>query len=348
MDSTNPNQKRSTTTRQFVGVLLPVICGLCLSGCQVGNLFQASAPPIPTVFQATPGTNELVAAIRGNTESVRQLNSNVKVVMDGMPASASGTLLIERPQNLRLKVGILGMTDTGIDIGSNQDRFWIFNKSSLGGSRPAIYFARHREYEHSAIRQTIQLRPQWLIDAMGLVQFDPSETVESPFQRDGNLELYTTLPTANGNLHRVITVAPRTGIVLQQALYDGNNRLLGWSRSSKHRYFPEHNVSLPQHIELTAVGPDGNNMKLSVQIQSHTINSLYVDPTITWSMPRPADVPQVDLTRVDPAALQQTFSPLAGPDSHSSSEANQAYPDSRRKPFRLGRLRGFDLRSPFR
>lgn len=314
------------------------------SGCSSTSFLRPATPAIPEVLPATPGINQLVSTIHRNTEAVRQLNSSVKVVMDGMP-SASGTLLMERPDRLRLKVGILGMTDSGIDIGSNEEVFWFFNKSSFGGSRPTVFFANHHEYNRSAMQQSFQFRPQWLMDAMGLIQFDANETFDGPVQRDGNLELYATAVTQSGKIKRVLTIAPGSGLVLQLAVYDGSNRLLGWARSSKHRYFEEHNVSLPQHIKLTAVGANGQNVNLSVQVQSHSLNSLYVDPAITWAMPQPADVPVVDLARVNPATLQQSLTPGTRPASYrgGSDEFSNEPQASGRRPARLGLLKGFKL-----
>ncbi len=321
--------------RQWIGVTLITVT-LAVSGCQSPRWFKPAAPAIPTALQPAPTADAVVATIRQNTLGVRQLNSNVKVVMDGMPASATGTLLIERPNRLRMKVGVLGMTNSGIDIGSNEERFWIFNKSSFGGSRPTIFFARHQEYANSPMHQTIQLRPQWFMDAMGLVQFDAAEKIEGPFNRNGNLELIATLPTPSGETHRILTIDPKTGVVLQQALYDSKNRLLGWARSSKHRYYEEQNVTLPQHIELNTVGPNGQQTKIAVQIQSSTINALYVDPQITWSMPQPGDVPVVDLTKIDPSSFQTSVRPPAG-------SGYEAIEETRAKPARLGRLQGFNL-----
>ena len=315
-------------------ILLGILCFVC--GCQSPRWFKPAAPPIPMAFQAAPTTDSAVSTIRRNTQGVRQLNSNIKVVMDGMPASATGTLLIERPDRLRMKVGVLGMTNSGIDIGSNDERFWIFNKSSFGGSRPTVFYAKHAEYANSPLHQAIQLRPQWFFDALGLVEFGPDERIEGPFQKNGNLELIATSKTATGETHRVLTIDAKTGVVLQQALYDSQNRLLGWARSSKHRYYEEHQVTLPQHIELNTIGPDGQPTKLSVQLQSSTINSLYVDPTITWAMPQPADVPVVDLTRVDPAAFHTSIQPPGG-------AGYEAIEESRDKPPRMSRLQGFNL-----
>lgn len=203
-------------------------------------------------------------------------------------------------------------------------------------ARPTVFYAEHQAFANSPLQQAIQLRPSWLFDALGLLEFDPAEQIEGPFQKNDNLELYTSLVTSAGTTHRVLTIDPKTGLVLQQAMYDSQNRRLGWVRASKHQFFPEHNVSLPQSIELYTNGPNGKPTRLSVQIQSHTLNSLYVDPQITWSMPQPADVPIVDLTQVDPAVFQQSMSPPQGPVSRQVQ-------DDRPRPFRLGKLQGFDL-----
>ena len=328
-----------------LSVALACLCATLLvaTGCQSTRWFKPAVPQPPIVIQSpVPTSAELVSMIRRNTEGIRQLNSNVKVVMDGMPASASGSLLMERPNRMRLKVGILGMTNSGIDIGSNADRFWIFNKSSFGGARPTVYYANHEEYAHSAMQQNFQLRPQWIFDAMGLIEFDPEERFDGPYAKGGFLELHSTIPTTTGNIIRILTVDSKTGVVLQQSIHDSNNRLLGWVRASKHRYYKEHQASLPQHIKLTTIAPDGQPVTLSVQIQSHMINSLYVDPDVTWSMPQPADVPLVDLTRLDPSMLQ----PFAKPPGSDSGQNPDSDPtDTRDKPFRMSKLRGFNLLS---
>ncbi len=291
----------------------------------------------PVVFQSAPTIEEVVANIRRNTNAVNQLRSNVKVTMDGIPTSVNGTLLVERPDRLRLKVGVLGATI--LDIGSNSERFWIFNKSSFGGQQPAVYYANHQEYEGSELMQTFNLRPQWIIDAMGLLEFGANEQVQGPFQRDGLLELHTSVPSANGVMNRVIKVDGKTGVVLQQAIYDQQHRLLGWATSSKHRHFPEQNAVLPGHIELNIVDPAGQTVKMAVNVQSHSLNSLYVDPQVTWAMPQPKDVPAFDLTRIDSNSLQGLFS------SNQPIQGGAPAPDDqRRRPFQLGRLRGFDLR----
>ncbi len=311
-------------------LLLALLMPTC--GCQSLMWFQPRVPPAPVVFEATPGAEQLVANIERNAQAVQQLKSSVKVVMDGMPVSASGTLLMEQPQRMRLKVGVMSMTDSGVDIGSNEERFWIFNKSTMGGQEPAIYYARHADYQTSQLRQSLGLEPQWLFDAMGLMEFDDSWQVAGPFMHDGFVVLHVTSPGPGGPRRRVITLHPRSGVILQQAVYDSRNRLLAWAKSDKHRYYAEHEATLPQYIELNVVDPQGDTTRLTVQLQSHTINSLYVDPAVTWSMPTPADVPLIDLNNV------AAHRPAQG--GGGAAEAAE----SRRQPWRPQRPQGFDWR----
>lgn len=285
--------------------LLALTLVTVLGGCaSIGSL--RPGPRAPVVFEGVPQANQFLTTVRATNQTVRQLESDVRVTMDGMPTGISGTLLVERPRRLRLKAGMLGLTDTGIDVGSNEERFWIYNKSSYGGQTPAVYYATHADYRNSALARTLNLQPQWLIDALGLIDFDEFTNVQGPFQRDdGFLELRVTTPGAGGNVNRLLVIDPRYGWIVQQAVYAPNNELVAWSKSTKFRYYTEHQASLPGHVELHVVGPERQTTRIAVALHSHSINGLYVDPELTWQMPRPADVVQIDLGRVDPAAARQ-------------------------------------------
>ncbi len=309
-----------------------------VSGCAQFRTMLTPPPPAPVVFQGLPTSDQLMATIAFNSRAVQQLECDVKVTMDGLPTGASGTLLVERPDRLRLKVGVLGMTDSGIDIGNNEELFWVFNKSSFGGQTPAIYFARHAEFRDSAMQQSLQLQPQWLIDALGLLELDSTVRLEGPFQRhDGFLELRAMTATSGGEMNRVLVIDPRHGWILQQAIYDPGQRLVAWSKSTRFRYYPDHQASLPGHVELNLVSPDRQTTRLAVTLHSHNINRLYVDPAVTWQMPQPADVPRIDLSTVNPAELNPSLSGTAG---QPGEEAAVAAP----RPPQLGQLRGFNLR----
>lgn len=312
-------------------LIAAMLAGLAPGCASMRSMFRP-APQAPVVFEGTPASTQLLETIRANAVSVRQLESDIRITMDGMPAGIRGSLLVEQPSRLRLKAGVLGMTDTGIDIGTNEERFWIFNKSSYGGQTPAIYYARHGEFRNSQVQRMIPLQPQWLIEAIGLIDPGKLSDIQGPFVRnDGFLEMRGTTETPSGTFHRLLAIDPRRGWLVQQAIYDQAGQLVAWSKSSDFRYFPEVRASLPGHVELNLAGNGNQSTKLSISLQTHTINKLFVDPAVTWNMPTPADVPAVDLSTLDPAGLERIMS------GDLSSAA------ARPMPAQMAQLRGFEL-----
>lgn len=325
--------KNHRATRIVFGLLALML--LAVSGCQSLHFLSYSQPQAPVTFETVPDKNQLIAAIHRNTAAVKQLDSSVKVSMDGMPA-VSGTLLLERPRRMRLKVGFLGITESGLDVGSNDEVFWIWNKSSIGNQSPTIYFARHEEYLNSPLQSSLQLRPQWIVNALGLVEFDPTKPIEGPFRRnDGRYEIRTYIEKGGGVMRTVID--PRYGWIVQQSVYDAQNRLVVWANSKNHRYYPEHNASLPQHVELHVYDASGQEMTMTVRLLSHEINALYGDPTKIWAMPMPADVPQIDLSKISFQSNPSLSEPRGEPSDKSIEFAHS-------KPWTRPKLRGFDAR----
>ncbi len=310
---------------------LVVACWMALGGgCAIQSLYQRPAA-LPEALPSTPDGQQLLEQVNRNAAAVKQLQSNVRVAMDGLP-SVKGTLVLERPKRLRLRVGFLGMTENGIDVGSNDDVFWIWNKSSIGGQTPAIYYAKHRDYANSRLQQSVQLQPQWIIDSLGLIELDPAAIAHGPQLRaDGRYEIRTEIFSPRGLMHRITVVDPRYGWVVQQSVYDANQRLVAWANSTKYRYYPEHQASLPQHIALHVYDPSGEEMTLTVQVLSHRLNEWWLDDSI-WEMPQPPDVPRIDLTQV----AVQPATPTAMPMDRTG--------DRRPTPWQRPQLRGFELR----
>ena len=278
------------------------LMGLILSqpGCQIFGRFRnrpiLDTPPV--AFSETPTKDQLLAHIGQQTEKVQQLQSDVRISVAGMP-TLRGTLAVEKPNRLRMNAGLLGVSELGIDVGSNDDVFWFWSKVAGPGQEPGIYYARHDEYQTSALRRSIPIEPGWLIDALGLLRFEPNDRVEGPFQRpnDGRLEIHTYRNVGNQPTIRVSVIDPKFGFVNQQTIYDANGRRIAYVDSIKYEHYPEHNISLPSRIEMTADAPDGSQIKLTVDAGKFKINSLYGDPKQLWSMPNPGDVKLINLVR---------------------------------------------------
>src|SRR5207244_1355052 len=69
----------------------------------------------------------------------------------------------------------------------------------LRNQPPSLFFCRHDQFAASAARQIVPVEPEWLIPAMGVVSFEPTEQHQGPFAvHGGRLEIRSTPPpTAN-------------------------------------------------------------------------------------------------------------------------------------------------------
>jgi hypothetical protein len=268
-----------------------------LGGCRAVNPFQSAPPSAPVVFQAAPGQRQLIEAINANSAEVRQLSCDVQIRMEGVPP-LSGTLIVEKPKKLRLKAGLIGMTEMGVDMGSNDEAFWIWTKSSAGGQAPTFYYASHREFAQSPMRQSLPFEPQWIIDALGFLTLPEDGSVKGPFQRgDGRYELRIESLDSSPLSTRILVVDSKTGLVQQQAFYNAQHQLVAYANAIQHQYFEAFHASLPRRIEVVALGPDQRPTSLTVDLAGHEINQLYGDPERQWTMPQPADAQWVHLAQ---------------------------------------------------
>lgn len=293
---------RSTTLRSF-GLMLLAGCCLLQSGCQIFRGFGIKAAPAPTVFQAQPTQADLLAKLNEHAGRVRQLQSNVSLEIPGAPR-LSGTLILERPNRLRLKAGVGGISEMGFDVGSNSDLFWVWNKASLPGQPPpAIYYAQQSDYYRVQQTASIPIDPQWIIDASGLVEFSPNDVHHGPYFEDGQMKIASIRRTADGHVTRVSSIDPNTALIIQQAVYDNNNRLVGYINSTQHEYFQDERVSLPRRIELHWIPPQGERLTVVINASQYRINQFFGNPDQTWSMPRPDGVRLINLAEA-PGLIQ--------------------------------------------
>ncbi len=277
-------------------LLLLVLTG---SGCQVMRQFRPTARDVLPAATVGPSAtlDEILTSLNARTSKVRQVKTSVRVATAGLPG-LRGDLLVERPNRLRLQAGLMGMTEAGFDIGSNDESFWIWQKVSTPGEPETFYHARHLDYQYSQLRQELQLQPAWLIDALGLVEFRASDRHEGPFPReDGRIEIRSLSSTPGATTVRRTVLDPRTLDIHQQSFYDGQGRLVAWLNSIRHEPYPDNGISLPRQIEIHVVPAGSQPLELTVNAGEYSINSIYGDPDRLWVMPQPAGVRQVDLSR---------------------------------------------------
>ncbi|MEM9940518.1 MAG: hypothetical protein AAF939_02935 [Planctomycetota bacterium] len=307
-----------------------------VSGQNFGQLFSFGkrAPELPVVFDQTPSQKQIFDLFESRLSVLKQLDSNVSISMPGMP-KIKGVLQIELPSRMRLKAGIMGVSELGVDVGANEKNFWIWTKASLPGQPPAFYFADQQLFRQSHLFQSIPLDPNWLVDATGLVRFDPTDTHWGPQVSEHGLVMISAKDTPSGRLFKRTLIHPQTGLVIQQAIYNSQNQRLAYTNSTDYRPYDlpggQGKIGLPHLVQLHMTGPDGKDEMMVVNASKYSLNSLYGDPRKMWSMPQPTNVQKLDLTAAVRPNLQVT-GPANVPPFDSSGTVRYSRPGSNPYP----------------
>jgi len=250
----------------------------------------------PTLFQTPPDINQLAEAVN-RTRAVQQLQSNAVTVRIPDVPTLSARIVWERPRRFRMTGGLSRMTGTDFDLGSNDEMFWMATRH---GPQPTLHYARHDQFESQIDRQILPVSPEWIIEAMGIVDLDPSTIIGSPHpQADGLIEIESAIGSPIGQYRRTIHVDPKYGLVKKVLLRDPSGRLLGSSILSNHQYYQMIQTSLPHKAQIHLIPSGGPPMSLEVNIGFYTVNDNQGQDAERFTIPQPAGYTLIDLIQVN-------------------------------------------------
>jgi len=261
----------------------------CAGGASCPGILRPKLDPPPVLFAETPTRQKVIDIINAQSDRIQSLETTgAWLSLPGMP-SLRTDIAMERPRRFRLQART-SVTGAELDLGSNDELFWFWVQRN---QPPATYFCRHDQFRHSAARHVLPVRPEWLMEALGVVSFDPAHRHEGPYASGiGRFQMHSKIPSDDGEMTKV-TVIDVYGQVHQQQLYDNQGRLLASAVASKHRYDRVRNVSLPRHVEIRL--PPAN-LSFSIDVTGYAINHISGDPAQLWSMPQIEGYPLVDLS----------------------------------------------------
>lgn len=294
-----------------------VLCLICGSGatCQrpwLNNPFVAPGPSAPQVLQVGASRDQVIAAVNQNSSRVRSLSvTNAAITIPDTMALPilNGNIAAERPNRFRLTAGTIAGQE--LDLGSNDQLFWLWLRRN---QPPAVYFCRHEQFANSNIRQMLPIEPSWLLAALGMIDIDPATVIDGPTVRGpGLVEIRTSLPSAGGNLQRVLLIEATRGYVVEQHVYDqGGKVLLASAVSEATRYYTVEQVSLPERLMIRL--PTAN-MTLRINLGIMQINPALGQQL--WTLPTYDGSPQYDLGGAVPGTPLPGQSPAPPPISSS-------------------------------
>lgn len=289
-------------SRPAQGLLL-VLVVFCGSGATCSRGFrnpfaQNLGPPAPEVLLPGASLEQVMAAVNQNSARIASYQTNdASISVPGMPniPLLRGNIAAQRPGRVRLQAST-ALSGPEVDLGSNEELFWFWVRRN---EPPALYFCRHDQFVGSAAQQVMPIEPQWLFDALGLMQFSPSDRHEGPWPHgNGTLEIRSFVATRSGQVTKS-TVVDTRACVLEQHVYDASGALIASAIARSHRYFPELGASLPQQVEIRVPAAQ---LSMSIDVGTLMLNQVADNPSL-WSLPVLSGYPQVDLGAAPPGAV---------------------------------------------
>lgn len=275
------------------GVFLFLLVALMAGGgasCQ-RLMWQPQQPLPPAVLPPQPTLAQVLSVINDNRARVTTVSSNQAILSSSGVPSMRAELAIAGPRHMRL-TSRTGLTGKELDLGSNHELFWIWIKRN---QPPGVYFARHDAFASSPIQQSIPVRPEWLVEALGLAYLDPTLAHQGPFPRnDGRLEVHTPIDSPQGPMTKVLVIDARAGWIVEQQLLGPQREVVARAVNSRHMRDPVTGFTMPRktHLSWPSTG-----MSLSLELNNVTFNTLEMNPEL-WSKPSYPGYPDRDLTQM--------------------------------------------------
>jgi hypothetical protein len=232
---------------------------------------------------------QVIQAVNRNSLQIQSFTANQAALSGPGWGSLRANIAFERPWRLRVR-GETGLTGPEMDLGSNDQLFWFWVRRN---QPPAIYYCRHDQFAGCNARAMVPIEPQWLMEALGVAALDPGLPYQGPrLLADGRLELRIIRETPDGPTTKVTIIDPARAWIMEQYVYDSQNRLLARAIADGYRRDPLTGLSMPTAVDIT-VPPAG--FSLRIDLGNVQINQLPENVPGLWEMPRFADYPAIDL-----------------------------------------------------
>jgi len=271
--------------------LLLLCTGLfTLSGATCSEYLAPWVNPPPRLLPPSPTLEQVIEVVNRNNSRIQSFSTNQASISGRGFPTLRASVAFQRPQRFRLRAESPFTAGTELDIGSNDELFWFWTKR---GQPPAMYYCRHEQFAACQAQQTMPFEPAWLIEALGVAEFDPAlpHTAPTPLPND-RLRIDTVRNTPEGPVTKITILDGSQGWILEQLVFDARRRLMARSVASQHHRDPATDLVMPRVVEIDC--PPAQ-LAMRIELGDVQINRLSGDPGALWSMPSYPGAPLMDL-----------------------------------------------------
>lgn len=274
--------------------LLVLLLLLCLMpGCRLVDWWRNGKPSVeipPMNPTPAPTLESITWTINKNTSAIRSMKAETATLyVPGAPVALRSQLYFERPRRLRLQGRAMSLSGRDLDFGSNDHVFWLWTRQAP----KEIYYCRHDQFPDCPLRSVFPIEPEWIIEALGMVEFRSEEQHSGPHpEDDGNWRIVTQRQTAVGQFTKHTVIDAKMGWVVRQELYSPQNDRVALAIMSQHDYDKETGIYFARRIEIQCQGTEGS---LTIDLGKPTFNMSTPLSTSTFEMPQYDGCQAVDL-----------------------------------------------------
>ena len=281
-------------------LLLTLLLCLCLPGCAtLQNPFKRKETPPPMV-PPTPTLEQITSAINRNSQTIQNFTTeNASIHIPGVMIPLQARLTFERPKRLRIQGSVSSLGSQEFDFGSNDELFWLWTRKGTG----EMWYCRHDLYPVCPVRSAIPIDPDWLVEALGMVEFKPTDQHFGPTrQSDGNWEIVSYCQTPSGQYRKRTVIDAKVGWVIRQELYTPQNELVALAEATDLRFDKITGIYYVKRVSVWCQGMDSNS-KMTLDLGSPTFNTPTPFSPTMFVMPPYEGYQPVDLC--SPEFMQQ-------------------------------------------
>lgn len=288
----NRTPRTAGVHRGFAGWRLALLLtAVVSSGASCPQLVDQYKVPVARVLPEQPSLEQVMTVVNENSARIESLYTTDATIKVAMFPKLRANIAFERQRRFRL-FAETALTGTAVDLGSNDQLFWFSTSQSRP---PALYYCRHDEFAESNARRVMAVEPQWLVEALGVVSFDPRMRHHGPYPHgDGKLEIRSEMVEPNGPWSKRTIVDAARGWVLEQHVVDATGRSIASAIASEHQRDPLTNVTLPHQIDVQWPAME---LSMKINIGELTVNGTESPSGQLYTLPEYNGWQKVDLAR---------------------------------------------------
>jgi hypothetical protein len=268
---------------------------LLFAGCRGAGLFPNLRPgslvigPEATKEDVVALVNRNITGAEGQSGLMSWRATNAKFHMSPLPMAVPGEVLVEAPRNFRIRVSHPIGGGEELDVGSNNDEFWIWQKEM---NPPYLLTAHHEDMPLAMQVFRVPFQPDWIMEVFGVI---PIEADQYRLQRDPRLqhvELIADTQTPGGQqVRKVVKVDSRRGWVSEYRLETPEGKLIASAHLEDYEATPQTKLLIPKTIRIQ--WPD-QDLTLTARLGDVVINPPEL-PAMAWQVPEKQGFKQLDM-----------------------------------------------------